>query len=746
MAIEDFKRIVDSLKVAVAIADAKGAIVFANHAFTALTGLERGALANMSLASLFSGPDQKRVQQNIARVGEGKAATAFADAAMGERWVQIAFQPALDPRDKAAGVIAILQDIGPQRETEQALNLSAARLLALAESTPVAVMIENAQGEIELANEPFCRLLGLESAPQSLTGMPVYDALARSPAIDAKALEKTRKKAAEGATLALRLADGTTATLERRPIAVDENPAGAVWRPREKGKESESGTKGAAEIALIEKIGMELSVAMEGISAITIRAQQMEFDPLLVDHFQRIRNSTETAMAAIGDLVDFSKLSGGVVLHKRQFALRQALADLVARVVPNAEEHHCRLRIKVEQDVADSLEGDVDRLQLVMKNLLDNTFALMPGSEVTLQITPEYVTDSGIQLSFSVTAQGLGAQHAVSAETGMGVAVAKFMVGAMGGKLAVATRASNDALYAFTIEFPVRPAPPAPARPTYVSLVGLQVLLVSDDPDYRLALSNLLRGWRMVPLEADNAPMALALLERMHQESSPIPLVILSNKLPVQDGFLLAFRIKHHLRFRSTLVMMLATEGRPGDAIACRENGIAAYMRYPINDRQLNEAMMAVTGASVDSDETPTLVTRHSLREQRKGATILLVDPSRDSQILAAHILGRQDCSVVVAQDLQEASAALDQDVYDIVLVDTGLDGLGGNDAATLLRSRITRDPLHATLVAVTAEHSPAFRTAKTAIGFNTTIAKPFRKDDLLGLLATLGRVPVEAD
>jgi two-component system sensor histidine kinase/response regulator len=310
----------------------------------------------------------------------------------------------------------------------------------------------------------------------------------------------------------------------------------------------------------------------------------------------------------------------------------------------------------------------------------------------------------------------------------------------------VATRATNDALYAFTIEFPVRPAPPAPARPTYVSLVGLPVLLVSDDPDYRLALSNLLRGWRMVPLEADNAPMALALLERMHQESSPIPLVILSNKLPVQDGFLLAFRIKHHPRFRSTLVMMLATEGRPGDAIACRENGIAAYMRYPINDRQLNEAMMAVTGASVDSDETPTLVTRHSLREQRKGATILLVDPSRDSQILAAHILGRHDCSVVVAQDLQEANAALDQDVYDIVLVDTGLEGLGGNDAATLLRSRITRDALRATLVAVSAEHSAAFRAAKTAAGFNTTIAKPFRKDDLLGLLTALGRVPVEAD
>jgi CheY-like chemotaxis protein/signal transduction histidine kinase len=609
-------------------------------------------------------------------------------------------------------------------------------------------MIETAPGDIELVNDAFCRLLALESAPQSLSGLPVDEVLVRSPLVDAKALAKVLKTPLQVGTLTLKRPDGRTVTLERQPILVDDLGAGAVWLPREETPEGEGAVKGAAEIALIEKIGEELSVALEGMSAIAIRAQQMEFDPAIVQHFQSIRTSTETAMAAIGDLVDFSKVSGkGVVLRKSEFGLRAALADLISRLAPNAEEHDCRLRIKVEQDVADTLEGDVDRLQLVLKNLIDNAFALLPGAEITLQITPEYVTESGIQLSFSVVAAGVSAQAAGSKgspDTGMGVALARFMVTAMGGKLAIAPRPANDTLYAFTIEFPLREAPPPPRRATYVSLVGLTVLVVSADPEQRLALTNLLRGWRLIPLEADNAPMAMALLERLDEEGQPIPLVILSNRLPVQDGFLLAFRIKHHPRFNGSLVMMLATEGKPGDAIACRENGIAAYMRYPINDRQLNEAIMAVTGASVDSDETPTLVTRHSLREQRKGATILLVDPGRDSQILAAHIFGRLDCSVVVAQDLAEALAALDQDVYDIVIVDTALLGLGGDDAAKLLRSRIQRDADAVTLVAATLDHTPAFRTSKTAAGFSGTIPKPFRKDDLLALLKSLGRLTTE--
>jgi CheY-like chemotaxis protein len=317
------------------------------------------------------------------------------------------------------------------------------------------------------------------------------------------------------------------------------------------------------------------------------------------------------------------------------------------------------------------------------------------------------------------------------------------MVSAMGGEIAVGAR-PEDPLYGFTVEFPVRPATPAPRRPTYVSLVGLAALIVSADPAQRLELSTLARGWRMISLEADNAAMALALLERMDQEKTPVPLVMLSNRLPVQDGFLLAFRIRHHPRLAQTLVMMLATDGKPGDAIACRENGIAAYMRYPINERQLNEAIVAVTGASVDADETPTLVTRHSLREQRKGACLLLVDPSRDSQILAAHMLGRHDCSVVVAHDLAEANAALDQDFYDIVVVEVSLEGLSGDDAARGLRSHITRDPESVIIVAASLEHSPAFHEQKTAAGFDATLAKPFRKNDLLALLSVRSQEPAQ--
>ncbi|HXS52508.1 MAG TPA: response regulator [Usitatibacter sp.] len=750
MPIEDYKRIVESLKLPLAVADARGRIVFANEALAKACGRPVEALDGMPLAELFARGDQKRVQQNAERVAQGKAGASFVDAELAvasaqPQWVQAALQPALDAKGKAAGTIAVLQDVSAQREAEEALNLLTARLLGMTEAVPVAILVETAPGDVELVNQAFCDLLQLGSAPQSLSGLPVEQVLWRSPRLESKALVGVRDRPEEGFVLPLEI-DGRRVRLERQPIVIEAGYGGAVWTAHDEAAPPSSAgerpvVKSEAGVALVEKIGAELSVALEALSAVSIRAQQLEVEPAIVEQFATIRGSTEAAMGAIADLVDFSRLSGGIVLRKERFALRAAIAQLVERLVPDAEERGCRLRIRVEQDVPDALEGDVARLQLALKNLLANAFANAAGGEATLQITPEYTTGSGIQLSFGVAAPGAAKKERT--QGGMGMAVARFMVAAMGGEIRVGRKA-GEPLYGFTVEFPVLPAQPAPRRPSYVSLVGLTVLVVSADPAQRLAVSNLLRASRMVPLEADNAAMALALLERLEQEGNPVPLVILSNRLPVQDGFLLAFRIRQHARLAPTLVMMLASEGKPGDALACRENGISAYMRYPINERQLNEAIVAVTGASVDADETPTLVTRHSLREQRKGASLLLVDPSRDSQILVAHVLGRHDCSVVVAHDAAEASAALDQDYYDIVLVDTALEGLGGADAGRMLRARIARDPDAVLLVAASLDHDDAYREAKVAAGFDAAIPKPFRREDLL-LLLTGRREPAGA-
>src|SRR5579872_5728084 len=113
MPIEDFKGIVESLKLAVAIADAKGRVVFGNGALAQLLGRDTARIAGKPLCELFAAGDQKRVQQNAARIAQGKTGVSRLDAQLVDtappQWVQVALQPALDRSGRPAGVIAVLQ-------------------------------------------------------------------------------------------------------------------------------------------------------------------------------------------------------------------------------------------------------------------------------------------------------------------------------------------------------------------------------------------------------------------------------------------------------------------------------------------------------------------------------------------------------------------------------------------------------------------------------------------------------------
>jgi CheY-like chemotaxis protein len=234
--------------------------------------------------------------------------------------------------------------------------------------------------------------------------------------------------------------------------------------------------------------------------------------------------------------------------------------------------------------------------------------------------------------------------------------------------------------------------------------------------------------------------VALQFLNRMAQEETPVPLVLTANSMPVQDGFLLAFRIRYHPKLRGTAIMMVANSGKPGDAISCRENGISAYLRQPIAPNQINEAIFAVMGVQDDDDSSSTLITRHSLREMKAGS-VLVIDPNREHATIAVPTLKKKDYRVVHADTAEEAWRELAQDVFDLIILDPmakGFAELGIEGIADELTRRF----------AISGKTIPVLLAVEDDIsaveyGFSGMIKKPYDKDDLIKRVASL--VPVKA-
>ena len=76
--------------------------------------------------------------------------------------------------------------------------------------------------------------------------------------------------------------------------------------------------------------------------------------------------------------------------------------------------------------------------------------------------------------------------------------------------------------------------------------------------------------------------------------------------------------------------------GQRGDAARCRQLGVAAYLTKPVGQSELFEAMQRVLGSKTQEPAQPSLITRHSLREDCKTCRILLAEDNIVNQSLAA--------------------------------------------------------------------------------------------------------------
>ena len=755
----NFEQLLEALDEPIFEMDTVGVVIYATPALGAWTDRDIG----YNLGDVLAAGDRARFQRTMQRIVEGNTADAqleinLSDVDGTERPIELKLAASRSESGKTTTVVGWLRDLSMEKARETAANVQGTHLLDLVESISDACAVESADGSVEMVNAAFCELFNVKSATQSLIGTSCA-------ALFTEAAKATDKKVApiyfpmdvaSPDEFEFAFIDKRRAKQRSIPVTGEAGVAGRlhVFRALDvKAKPATSlmalSATDAAQLQLIEKIAHDLATTVEGAGSAIYRAEQLELPGQVLEHFRRVETSAQSAFASIAGLLDFSKLeTSEIKLESAEFHLRESVASMLERIVPSAEERAVQLKLRIEQDVPEHLIGDGARMMLCLRNLLECAmpplYDYVAGTEISLVIEPEYSAVNLIHLSFSVVQsipKGAARPKSVNPAAAMQLSLARQIVRAMhgsatgkaGGNIDIKER-KDSTTWQFTVALPYRAVKEPRTRPTFVTLTGMHVMIVSNDLEQRKQLAELARSWRMLPHEADNAAMALNLLARVADEDNEIALVITSNQLPVQDGFLLAFRIKHSVKLKQTAVVMLATTGKPGDAIACRESGISAYLRQPIGPNQLNEALSAVMGAQDDDSETTsTLITRHSLREAKAG-NVLVIDANREQAMVAAMALKKMGYRISTADSATVAYVEMEQDHYDVIIIDpttAGFAEMGIESIAEALRERLpAKAPNIPILLALTEDMS------SVEYGYSGTVLKPYDREEIVAQVA----------
>ncbi|MEO7653105.1 MAG: ATP-binding protein [Bryobacteraceae bacterium] len=133
--------------------------------------------------------------------------------------------------------------------------------------------------------------------------------------------------------------------------------------------------------------------------------------------------------------------------------------------------------------------------------------------------------------------------------------------------------------------------------------------------------------------------------------------------------------------------------------------------------------------------------TRSSSRKRRR-LHILMAEDNTVNQKLVARLLEKRGYSVVAVPNGREALAALENEAFDVVLMDVQMPFMGGLEATAAIRRREREAPFpsggHVRIIAMTASAMKGDRERCLAAGMDGYVSKPIRDTELFGTIEEL--------
>jgi PAS domain S-box-containing protein len=404
-----------------------------------------------------------------------------------------------------------------------------------------------------------------------------------------------------------------------------------------------------------------------------------------LQYLDRIRSNGKHLLALINDILDLSKIEAG----KMELELAPVAVDDLVRETVEALRGAVRPGVELRTELPEGLlavPADAGKLRQVLINLVGNALKFTERGSVTVAVEAD---DAGRPLRIEVRDTGIGipadrltaifgafeqAESGTARQfggTGLGLAISRSLCGLMGYRLAVrssvgvgsvfsiALRADAEALASMPAAAPMLSKALPPSAPGEARLEGKLVLVIDDEADSRLLISQHLEEFGCQIISASTGENGI----RAAREFRP-DVITLDLLLPGLSGYEVLRALKADPELASIPVVVVSV-------IAGENRGVVL-------------GAVDLLDKPIEPNELHAVLQRSLSPETRK---VLVVDDEPEARLLLTTYLQEEGMEIRGAGSGREALWVLGEFSPDLIVLDLLMPEMGGIELLHRLRN-----------------------------------------------------------